>query len=867
MSNTGYTGQHPELRGTRTMKLELRRPRTAVLAALSLLAAPVVAIAGAPAVATAAVPASFTCNTGSNSAAFETSYSPNATFTLTPASAAPGDEVTATFDADSGLTNASPVELGAGTAQPLVFVELAWTGAPASFLVLKTPVGSYPATPIAIEENVGPWTATATATAAGAGTATATIWQIVVNGGLPTYCGVTADNYPNTSVSNPPAIGGPVDPAVPGFPVDYNGPYPAAAGTWQDNNGYQAFKNNSGTGVTINVGSAPVKFGSATMNVLEPQPAISLQKSAVTTSFSQVGDEIDYEFDVTNSGSTSLTDIAIDDPLIASVDCSSITEPFASGATGTCTGTYTVDAGDITAGQVDNTATATATSGQSEIQSDPSSATVEIATAELELTKSVDPTIYSFVGDELTYSFDVENTGDFDVTNVTIDDDLIDTVTCPAGAANLAVGATVTCTATYAATADDITATSIVNTATASATYAGDATVTSAESTATATYAAPIPDLDLTKSADVTTFSGADQTITYSFDVDNTGAVPLADVAIVDPLIPDVDCSSVDNPLAPGDSGTCTGTYVTTAADVTATKVTNTATATGDTGDIPVEGAIVQLDTFTSNESTVTVDFRADGPTANPKVTEVLPLVYCDTVGGAVGNSPEGIVPGEDWEVTLEVSPAAAPPGDFVEISVTLDSSPINVGPSTLAAGATRFDATVIVDGETIQLVGPTNQAPVEPFEGIVFPPNEMPIVAKGTAEVPDTEGLVEVVLDNLWFNSLNADFTGNGGALTGVFDLVCNTDEVPNESTTPIGTTVTFLADADAPPTGVTPTPTPTQEATETPTDDGTTGGTLPQTGFGLTGNLLAAALLLFVGLVLMGASIRPVGRHRLHG
>jgi uncharacterized repeat protein (TIGR01451 family) len=826
--------------------------------AAALIASPIVALAGLQAPVQAAVPGTLICNTATNAPTFQSEYTSTNTLTITPSSATPGTPLTLTYQASAGLTNASPTTLGVGTAQPLVFLEIEWTGAPVGKTVASTEPGTYPSSPIASGDNVGAFTATATINAAGDGTATARIRQLVINGGLATYCSPVAGNFPPGTA---PTAG------EAGFPNGMNENYPDSPGS-NINGQYQAFRASGGP-VVIRVPETAQLFAEATAEVGVPTPSIALEKEAVTTSFTSVGDEIEYEFNVTNDGSLDLTDVAIDDPKIDTVDCSSVPSPFEPGDAGSCTGTYEVTADDVAAGVVDNTATASAVADEETVESDPSTASVEIATPEIALTKSAEPSTYSFEGDVITFTLDVQNSGDFELTGVEVLDDTADSLTCPAAAETLSVGESASCTATYAVTADDIVAEEFTNTATASGDFDGE-TITSEPATATVTYVAPIPAVSLEKTANVATFGGAGETIEYTFTIENSGEVPLSEFSIDDPLIPSVDCSSITAPLAPAEVGTCTGSYTTTEADVTAGEVTNTATASADTGGITVEGEeIASLAVINSPVASVTVTYQPSGPVPVPEVTEILPLVYCDTTSRTVAQTPAGITPSEDWPVTLTVSPAAAPPGQSVQISVELDASPINVGPSTLAPNATRFDATVLVDGVTRQLVGPTNAAEVGPFDGVLFPPAERPMVATGTAVVPDTEGLVEVVLQNLWFNSLNPDVSGNGEALTGVFDLVCNTSEDPaGPDAEPIGTTVTFLADADAPDTGVTPDPDPTDPTnpvTEPTTD--TSGAPLPQTGVTFGPSVIAALVLLQLGLILAVRSVRATPRRvRLH-
>ena len=75
-----------------------------------------------------------------------------------------------------------------------------------------------------------------------------------------------------------------------------------------------------------------------------------------------LGDTIRWSFQVTNSGNTTLTSVAVADPMANPISCPATT--LAPGASTTCTSpaAYTVTQADVDAGHVDNTATASAVS-------------------------------------------------------------------------------------------------------------------------------------------------------------------------------------------------------------------------------------------------------------------------------------------------------------------------------------------------------------------------------------------------------------------------------------------------------------------------------------------------------------------------
>lgn len=85
-------------------------------------------------------------------------------------------------------------------------------------------------------------------------------------------------------------------------------------------------------------------------------------------------------------------------------------------------------------------------------------------TAELALQKSAPVTEYNELGQVISFSFEIENTGTTTVSDITLEDDQIGTVTCPS--TSLAVGADMTCTANYEITSDDLTNGSVTNIAT-----------------------------------------------------------------------------------------------------------------------------------------------------------------------------------------------------------------------------------------------------------------------------------------------------------------------------------------------------------------------------------------------------------------
>ena len=138
----------------------------------------------------------------------------------------------------------------------------------------------------------------------------------------------------------------------------------------------------------------------------------------------------------------------------------------------TCSATYTLTQADVDAGEVVNTATATATppTGPEVTDEDTVTTTVPSGPA-ITLVKESGAVVDGDgngpdVGDTIDYTFTVLNAGNVTLTDVSVTDPLVGAVDCPAD--TLAPGADMVCTATYTLTQDDIDAGEVVNTASAS---------------------------------------------------------------------------------------------------------------------------------------------------------------------------------------------------------------------------------------------------------------------------------------------------------------------------------------------------------------------------------------------------------------
>ncbi|MEP3889063.1 MAG: hypothetical protein ABJN69_01275 [Hellea sp.] len=347
----------------------------------------------------------------------------------------------------------------------------------------------------------------------------------------------------------------------------------------------------------------------------EQNPELDLVKTALTADFANVGDTLDYEFEVTNTGNTTITfPISVSDDRISDVMCPALPAGgLLPGASLTCTGTDTVTQADIDAGSVTNTASAT----DGFVTTDEEMASVNgVQTPSMSVNKIAGDSDFTMVGDTLDYTYIVTNDGNVTLTQpITIEDDRIGTITCPAlPAGGLLPNQTLTCTATDTVTQDDLDAGFVTNTATAT-----DGTTTSLPDDETVTGTQD-PMLEIVKTANETEFSIAGDILTYDYVVTNTGNVTIIDpITVSDDKIATINCPALPaDGLMPTQSITCTASYEVTQADIDAGSVTNIASATDGTTTSPTDDAVVgaaQAPELTVAKTAVTTEFNRVGDT------------------------------------------------------------------------------------------------------------------------------------------------------------------------------------------------------------------------------------------------------------
>ncbi len=422
---------------------------------------------------------------------------------------------------------------------------------------------------------------------------------------------------------------------------------------------------------------------------LPADPSIELVKTGVLDGDAAAGETVTYTFTVTNTGSVTLTDVAVTDPLTGG-DVTLDVTTLAPGDVATGTATYTLTQANVDAGSVSNTASVTGTPPTGDPVTDEDTFVVTMTSApSIELIKSGALDGDAAAGETVTYTFTVTNTGNVNLTNLILTDPMLGgqlTLT----STSLAPGDAATGTATYTLTQDDVDAGSVSNTASVSGTPPTGDPVTD-DGTFTTPLAAD-PSIELVKSGALDGDAVAGDTVTYTFTVTNTGNVTLTGVAVTDPLTGGA-VTLDDTELAPGDVATGTATYTLTQADVDAGQVENTAEVTGTppTGDpvtdddtfttpLPADPSIElvktgALDGDAVAGDTVTYSFTVTN-TGNVTLTDV--AVSDPLTGGDVTLDVTTLAPGDvaTGTATYTLTQADVDAGSVVNVASTVGTPP-----------------------------------------------------------------------------------------------------------------------------------------------------------------------------------------------
>ncbi|MFD2203158.1 hypothetical protein ACFSKV_16390, partial [Shivajiella indica] len=307
--------------------------------------------------------------------------------------------------------------------------------------------------------------------------------------------------------------------------------------------------------VTATAGSLTVEDESTFVVNFTQVPRIIVEKNQIggPNPVTAAGQVIEYEITVENTGNLNISNLIATDflpgsdtgvilTLLAGDDNSDgILNP---GEFWEYEISYTVTQADIDLG--DNLVNVVSVSSPQLANPVGSNAVTTVSQVEeIEIEKTASKTTDVQAGDEITYSYLVTNTGNITLNSININDvhpgtGTLSTPSTQDPIDNLAPGTSITFTATYTVTQQDIdNNVAITNEATVSGTAANGVPV-SAIDTETITPEDAVPGIEILKTGTFEDVNGngradAGEFINYTFTVENTGNVTLTGVVVTDP--------------------------------------------------------------------------------------------------------------------------------------------------------------------------------------------------------------------------------------------------------------------------------------------------------------------------------------------
>jgi uncharacterized repeat protein (TIGR01451 family) len=459
----------------------------------------------------------------------------------------------------------------------------------------------------------------------------------------------------------------------------------------------------------------------ANPSIVSVAPGYSLTKTASPTTFTAVGQVINYSYVVTNIGSVRINNLSVTDDKIASVTCNKTfinAVPFGSPTpdSATCTGTYTITQADFDAERVTNIAQARGVPAFGTLGGLTATATVTgpSINPSISLQKTSTLTAFGAVGTTVPYSFRVQNTGNATLTNVVVTDPKVPALSC--SFATMAPGAVQNCTASYTVRQADLdafaTGTNLVNTA--SVTSRDPKNVARTE-TSTVSLPGPTPVLTMSvdKTTTATTYNTVGQILPYQILVRNTGNITWPAAPTVTDTKTTVSCPA--GAVAPGASITCTANYAVVQADLDSGTLPNTAA-----GSITVGSR-----TATANDTVTLTATRTTRLTIDKRLAAASPTSFNNTGIGLTyaydlvntGNVTLNTVAVTDDKVAV-TCPAAtlAPAATMTCTSAAYPTTQVDLNAGSVvniaSASATAAGTNAVVTSTTDTVTVPAVQQP-----------------------------------------------------------------------------------------------------------------------------------------------------------
>ena len=452
-------------------------------------------------------------------------------------------------------------------------------------------------------------------------------------------------------------------------------------------------------GVIKNIVTVGDKETERDVNV-EQNPGYTAVKTADKEKVTTAGEEIIYTITVTNTGNTTLKDIAVKDDMAG---INTKIDTIEVGKSASVTGTYTVKQSDIDkGGKIHNVATVGDKSPEKDVPVEQNSSYTAVKTADKEKVTTA--------GEVITYTITVTNTGNTTLKDIAVKDDMagintkIDTIE---------VGKSASVTGTYTVKQSDIDKGGKIHNV---ATVGDKSPEKDVPVEQNSSYTA-------VKTADKEKVTAAGEIITYTITVKNTGNTTLTDITVKD------DMAGIDtkiDTIEVGKSASVTGTYTVKQEDIDkGGKIHNVATA-GDKSpeiDVPVEK---QPDILVNKDATAVKAKDAEGFTDITETTKVRPddvIEYTIVVTNTGNTTLEDIKITDSLNVKYDDKDVNAgntvytieslEPGKYVEIKVyyTVTAEDVKTeGTINNVATATAKDGTHDDDNDNKVVKNPNTQ-------------------------------------------------------------------------------------------------------------------------------------------------------------
>ncbi len=397
-----------------------------------------------------------------------------------------------------------------------------------------------------------------------------------------------------------------------------------------------------------------------TVTVL-PRAELIVSKTALPSAdgaYDTLGEIVNYEITIQNPNEVDVNNIIITDNNADSISATDI-PVLAGNSSITITATHNITQQDLDNGTVTNLLTAEGTdpcgTPVTDTSDDPNTATPNDPTilvlnqiSEMSLIKSADVApdgLWDEVGEVITYTLLLTNTGNVTLTNVSISDNNANVGSVnPNNVAMILPGETVTITASHTITQSDLNTGSVANTASVTAEDPNGQPVSDLSDDPnnpedidtngngnpddiTITSTPQFASLDIIKTVENRTYTAIGDVLEYTFEITNTSNVTLFDITVDDPMVAFVTPNSIAS-LSPGASFTVNANYTIVAQDLTNEIVVNTAIANAF---LPDRSTSISEDSDDPNDPT-NIDLDGDGDFDDPTIS------FLDTDGDGIPN-------------------------------------------------------------------------------------------------------------------------------------------------------------------------------------------------------------------------------------